>query len=415
MYFAIGGRQRAVGAVSRDLRRQRIAPRPCSPHADGPAKRARACATSSRPSTASRIRRPSTTAWPHLGDDDRFIRWAARTAIEHQPLATWAEQGADRERIRRSRSRRCWRSPASPASIPQHRKPTDPPVDTAMRAQASSTRSRSSIWTSLTHEQRLTLVRTYRDRARSASAGRDDASVAAHCSRSSIRSFPPPTPRAELAALRNARLSCRRRPSPPRRMALIAERADAGGADGIRALAAHAEGRLDDGDCAPRSSSGSSRPRTTAAARASRSSSSSSAPTPWPAFTDAEKTAARRRCSRRSRRRNRRSKTSAAVFAGRTPITTWTLDELSAAASTELKGRNFENGRKMFAAAGCFTCHRFGNEGGMTGPDLTGAGGRYSAARPARSDHQPEQGDQRAVRAQRHHQERRRAGHRHRS
>src|SRR5258708_12939432 len=27
---------------------------------------------------------------------------------------------------------------------------------------------------------------------------------------------------------------------------------------------------------------------------------------------------------------------------------------------------------------GCFVCHRFGNEGGMTGPDLTGAGGRYS-------------------------------------
>jgi putative heme-binding domain-containing protein len=32
----------------------------------------------------------------------------------------------------------------------------------------------------------------------------------------------------------------------------------------------------------------------------------------------------------------------------------------------------------MFAAVGCFACHRFGNEGGMTGPDLTGAGGRYS-------------------------------------
>ena len=32
----------------------------------------------------------------------------------------------------------------------------------------------------------------------------------------------------------------------------------------------------------------------------------------------------------------------------------------------------------MFAAGGCFACHRFGNEGGMTGPDLTGSGGRYS-------------------------------------
>ncbi len=43
-----------------------------------------------------------------------------------------------------------------------------------------------------------------------------------------------------------------------------------------------------------------------------------------------------------------------------------------------MKNRNYVNGRKMFAAAACFTCHRFGSEGGMTGPDLTAAGGRYS-------------------------------------
>lgn len=67
-----------------------------------------------------------------------------------------------------------------------------------------------------------------------------------------------------------------------------------------------------------------------------------------------------------------------AVFAGRTPRM-WTLDELSAAADTGLKGRDFANGRKMFAAAACYACHRFRDGGGMNGPDLTGAGGRYSA------------------------------------
>lgn len=66
-----------------------------------------------------------------------------------------------------------------------------------------------------------------------------------------------------------------------------------------------------------------------------------------------------------------------AMFVGRTP-TMWTLDELSAAAKTGMKKRSFDNGRKMFTAAACYTCHRFGNAGGMTGPDLTGAGGRYS-------------------------------------
>jgi putative heme-binding domain-containing protein len=66
-----------------------------------------------------------------------------------------------------------------------------------------------------------------------------------------------------------------------------------------------------------------------------------------------------------------------AMFVGRTP-TMWTLDELSTAAKTGMKKRSFDNGRKMFTAAACYTCHRFGNAGGMTGPDLTGAGGRYS-------------------------------------
>jgi len=66
-----------------------------------------------------------------------------------------------------------------------------------------------------------------------------------------------------------------------------------------------------------------------------------------------------------------------AIFAGRTPKN-WTLEELSAAASTGMKGRDFETGRRMFGAAACFTCHRYGNAGGMNGPDLTGAGGRYS-------------------------------------
>ncbi len=66
-----------------------------------------------------------------------------------------------------------------------------------------------------------------------------------------------------------------------------------------------------------------------------------------------------------------------AMFAGRTPKA-WTLTELDAAVGAGLKDRNFDTGRKVFAAAACFTCHRFGNAGGMTGPDLTLSGGRYS-------------------------------------
>lgn len=56
----------------------------------------------------------------------------------------------------------------------------------------------------------------------------------------------------------------------------------------------------------------------------------------------------------------------------------WKLDELTQLANDKLTGRNFENGRKMFAAGNCFGCHRFGNEGGAMGPDLTGIAGRFS-------------------------------------
>jgi putative heme-binding domain-containing protein len=39
--------------------------------------------------------------------------------------------------------------------------------------------------------------------------------------------------------------------------------------------------------------------------------------------------------------------------------------------------RNYENGRKMFAAAACFACHRFNQEGGAIGPDLTSVAGKF--------------------------------------
>jgi putative heme-binding domain-containing protein len=43
-----------------------------------------------------------------------------------------------------------------------------------------------------------------------------------------------------------------------------------------------------------------------------------------------------------------------------------------------LKGRNFDNGQKMFAAARCVICHRFAGDGGATGPDLTQLAGRFN-------------------------------------
>jgi putative heme-binding domain-containing protein len=66
-----------------------------------------------------------------------------------------------------------------------------------------------------------------------------------------------------------------------------------------------------------------------------------------------------------------------AIFEGR-ETQDWSLDTLSTAANADLKNRNYNNGKQMFAAAACYACHRFNNQGGITGPDLTSAGRRYS-------------------------------------
>ncbi|MFM9117516.1 MAG: c-type cytochrome, partial [Planctomycetota bacterium] len=59
-------------------------------------------------------------------------------------------------------------------------------------------------------------------------------------------------------------------------------------------------------------------------------------------------------------------------------VKAWTMEELTPRLENGLKGRNFARGRTLFAAANCFACHRFDNEGGALGPDLTQLAGRFS-------------------------------------
>jgi putative heme-binding domain-containing protein len=56
----------------------------------------------------------------------------------------------------------------------------------------------------------------------------------------------------------------------------------------------------------------------------------------------------------------------------------WTLAELVKLTEQGLADRNYEHGQRTFAASRCVVCHRFGGEGGATGPDLTNVAGRFS-------------------------------------
>lgn len=55
----------------------------------------------------------------------------------------------------------------------------------------------------------------------------------------------------------------------------------------------------------------------------------------------------------------------------------WTLADLLPHLDRAGYGRNFERGRQAFIDAQCYACHRLGNTGGASGPELTGAAIKY--------------------------------------
>ncbi len=66
------------------------------------------------------------------------------------------------------------------------------------------------------------------------------------------------------------------------------------------------------------------------------------------------------------------------LLAGRSTVKAWTVNDLTPVLEQGLsKGRSFQRGRDLFGAVGCYNCHRFATEGGAVGPDLTGIAGRF--------------------------------------
>jgi len=56
----------------------------------------------------------------------------------------------------------------------------------------------------------------------------------------------------------------------------------------------------------------------------------------------------------------------------------WELEKTAELIDANMTGRNFANGKRSFAAALCASCHRFDGQGGATGPDLTSVASRFS-------------------------------------
>lgn len=311
------------------------------------------------------------TAWPYLSHKDRFIRTAARTAVEHQPTETWADKALTESDPAKQVEALLALSRVA-GVCPQHRNDQTPPVDTQLRDKLLTALAAIDA-AKLTHDQQLTLVRTAQIALNR--FGRPSDEISGQL----IDRFDPlfPAKSADLNWLLCETLAWLQAPNTAEKsMALIAaapaQEEQMQYARSIRLLktgwtpelrTAYFEWFLK----AANYRGGASFEKFIQFIRDDAVAS----------LSDSEKESMAELLAKKAETKSVLDNLGE-VFAGR-PTTKWTLEELSAAAQAGLKKRNFANGQKMFAAAGCYACHRFDNQGGMTGPDLTSAGRRYSS------------------------------------
>ena len=371
MYFAIGGRKVQSG-LYRVTYTGKESTAPAKIPANPAAAQARALRHSLEAFHGKADPQAVAAAWPHLNSSDRYLRWAARVALEWQPPATWAAKALNETDAGKQVEALLGLARATGID-PQHRKATDAPVDTAMGAKLYAALLKLD-WQKLSNDQRLTLVRACEicfvrfGKPDEATAQRLIAKLEPHfpadnfplnwelCE--SLVFLQSPTFAAKgIAALKNA-------PGQEEQM------------EYARSLRMLKTGwttalRTDQFNWFLRAANyrgGASFEKFIEFIRTDAEAS----------LSPAEKTALAELLAKKPVKKSP-LEALAEAFAGRTQVKEWKLDELALAAEQGLKGRSFENGRKMFGAAACFACHRFGNEGGMTGPDLTQAGGRYNA------------------------------------
>ena len=310
------------------------------------------------------------TVWPYLADKDRFIRFAARTAVEHQPAETWADKA-----LTESDSAKQVVALLALARVtgvcPQHRTDDTPQVDTAMRdrllaAVTAIDVSRLDATSQLTLQRATQIILNRFGRP-------DDAMV-----QKLIDTFDPLFPAAapELNWLLCETLAWLQSPTAAEKaIALISE-------------APNQEEQMQYARSIRLLKTGWTTESHTSYFEWFLRAANYKGGASFEKFIEFIRTDAVDSLTEQEAEilagilaKEPEQKTVlenlGAVFEGRAE-TKWTLDELSAAAGTGLQNRDFENGGRMFAAAGCYACHRFRNQGGMTGPDLTSAGRRYS-------------------------------------
>jgi putative heme-binding domain-containing protein len=319
-------------------------------------------------------------AWTSLSDKDRFIRWAARIAIEHQPLDSWlpkalAETNPDAQIEALLAAARVG------GVCPTHRTEATPPVNSKLASTILEAMEKID-WRSLSAERQQAYVRTLEiifNRF-----GKPDIDIAKRFTTKLDAGFPAKS--FELNWLLCETLVFLESPTVAEKgMALIRQ-------------APSQEEQIEYARSLRMLKSGWTRETRSGYIEWFLKAANFRGGASFEKFiefirndmlltlSDAEKVEFKELLDRKPEQKSA-IENAGAIFAGRQE-NGLTFEQVVSLANEGLvknnslaeglKSRNLDNGRKMFGAAACFTCHRFGNEGGMNGPDLTSAGRRYS-------------------------------------
>ncbi len=366
MYFAVGGRNTQSG-LFRVTYEGAESTAEAIPAEGQPTREARALRHRLEQFHGRREPKAVGAAWPYLGHPDRFVRWAARVAIEEQDPSLWRDRALAESSSPVATLNALLALTQVSAKDPAHRRPGDPAPDAALRDKILAALERID-WNPLDDARRLDLLRVYQVVLNR--FGRPDDATAARI----IERLDPryPAKSFELnTELAQVLVYLQDPAAAPKTVALL--------------------------EAAPTQQEQLEYGRTLRALKAGWTPELRQAYFSWfpraatfkggnslPGFVRNIRRDAEANLSEADKERlkpilqARRSSAPSAAATQRKLVKKWTLDELVPMVESGLKGRDYDRGHVLFAEAKCFSCHRFNNEGGGLGPDLSGVAGRFS-------------------------------------
>jgi putative heme-binding domain-containing protein len=304
-------------------------------------------------------------AWPHLNSPDRYIRYAARVALEHQDPGEFIEVLSEKDPVRATQGLLALIRVS--ASDPFHRPPSAPPVDEKLKADIFAALGRIE-WARLNGWQQLDLLRTYAVALNR--MGRPDKALQEELV-AKFDALYPAKGRELNAELCNLLVYLEAPSVAGKTLALLAAApTQEEQIDYARALRVLKTGwTLDQ-----------RKEYFTWFLKAANYKGGNSLKGFFrimkddavATLTPEEKEALKPILEAAPQVQ------AVAVAPPRPFVKKWTMEELAPRLETKLVKRDYDRGRQLFGAANCFACHRFAGEGGANGPDLTGLAGRFS-------------------------------------